>query len=322
MKSRFKLVLCIVLLACALEASWRLYDGKRAKVVYARDVPAFVIPPDGDGPYLRFLAVGDTGTGEWGQQRVADAMAEHVREQGADLVVTLGDNFYEPIDGIDDPDWKTCFEDVYADEALQIPFYPSLGNHDLDGTDGRHQIAYSAHSERWSMPAPYYTFTEEVEEGCSVQFFALETVSLHVDVESETSREQLAWLEEELARSTAHWKVVYGHHPIESTGKHGSSIPLRMRLAPILLEHDVDLYLAGHDHHVAIMRPVEGLTMVISGAGGRHPRDVAWSEEVEYAQAGLGFTWFRVGRDELVIEAVDAGAEVRYAKVIEKPFGS
>jgi len=59
--------------------------------------------------------------------------------------------------------------------------------------------------------------------------------------------------------------IVYGHHPLYSSGAHGEDLNLI-----ILLEaNGADLYLAGHDHNLEIRKPINGVTYVVSGAGGK-----------------------------------------------------
>src|SRR5262249_14105185 len=110
----------------------------------------------------------------------------------------------------------------------------------------------------WRMPAPYYTFVAG-----PIQFFALDT--------QEVSQKQLNWFEEELRKSRSTWKVVYAHHPIFSDGYHGDNSALKDQLFPVL-KNRVDIYLAGHEHDMQHLKPVDGVHFVISGGGGRELR--------------------------------------------------
>lgn len=55
-------------------------------------------------------------------------------------------------------------------------------------------------------------------------------------------------LDEALLHSDAHWKIVVGHHPFFSQGKHGDTVGLKDSILPILHKHNIRLYLNGHDH--------------------------------------------------------------------------
>ncbi len=58
------------------------------------------------------------------------------------------------------------------------------------------------------------------------EFFALDT--------NEISVAQTLWLKDELEKSRARWKLVYGHHPIYSAGTHGDNNGLIRTLLPLL----------------------------------------------------------------------------------------
>src|SRR5689334_9993322 len=45
-------------------------------------------------PRVRFIAIGDSGTGEAEQYEVAASIATHCADFGCDFVLYLGDNFY------------------------------------------------------------------------------------------------------------------------------------------------------------------------------------------------------------------------------------
>jgi tartrate-resistant acid phosphatase type 5 len=101
------------------------------------------------GKIVRFIAVGDTGTGKEGQYQVADAIEKVCAAQGCDFALGLGDNIYESgVDSVDDVQWLDKFEKPY--ENLDFPFYMTLGNHDnsyfagggLDNTKGELQVDY------------------------------------------------------------------------------------------------------------------------------------------------------------------------------------
>lgn len=52
---------------------------------------------------------------------------------------------------------------------------------------------------------------------------------------------QLAELETSLAKSDADWKIVVGHHPVISNGKHGGTEELQQHLQPLLEEYGVQV---------------------------------------------------------------------------------
>jgi hypothetical protein len=93
---------------------------------------------------------------------------------------------------------------------MGIPFFATLGNHDYDGNP-QAEIEYSSTSTTWRMPFTYYTFTAG-----PIQFFALDTdegTAGRLVFRKAWTDTQAKWLADELEKSKATWKIVYGHHP-------------------------------------------------------------------------------------------------------------
>jgi hypothetical protein len=103
----------------------------------------------GSSVKVKLLAIGDTGEGNDGQHAVADQMAAKCTlVGGCDAVLVNGDNFYDNgVQNVDDPLWKTAFEEPYNRPALEgVPFYVVLGNHEHGPTstgNKQAQIDYS-----------------------------------------------------------------------------------------------------------------------------------------------------------------------------------
>ena len=283
-------------------------------------IPPFTIPPVVPGAaYERFIVFGDMGTGRPDQYIAAEAMAQRAKSDHVDFLITVGDNFLpDGVSSVDDPQWKTKFEDVYKDRSLQIPIYPSLGNHDWKGNP-QAQVEYSQRNKNWKMPAIYYTFVRTLGDGTSVQFFAIDSDPIQRLFGD--AGEQLTWLDAELGKSTARWKIVLGHHPLYSHGdKHGNSAVMIAKVGPLLSKHHVDLYLCGHDHTLEMFKPIGGVYHVVSGGGGGP--DIAygvdWREDDIYAATLGGFTLFRVSGSEIVVEFVRLDGKTQYAHTISK----
>lgn len=279
-----------------------------------RRLPPVEVPASlPDRAYERFVALGDWGTGNDDQQRVADAMATWARANGLTFLLTVGDNFYPAgVESVDDEQWDEAFEQVYDDAALFVPVYASLGNHDYKG-DPDAQVAYGQSHPRWIMPARYYDFVRTLADGTTAHFFAIDSTPIErgwSDAEA-----QVAWLEAALTASRASWKIVFGHHPLEGTPGRGVRA-----LEPLLARHEVDLYLAGHDHVLELMQPRDGVHHLTSG-GGAGPdlhHEARWTSETIYAATGGGFVAVRIGRDELVIEFVRLDGRTQFVHVIDR----
>lgn len=276
---------------------------------------------------LEFIAVGDWGRdGAYGQKQVAAAMGVWAGEHPLRFVVSMGDNFYEHgVKSVTDPQWRTSFEDVYTAKGLQVPWLVALGNHDYRGNVDA-QVEYSRTSPRWRMPARFFTQTETLADGTRLQLFVLDT-SPFLDtyrslisatkVSKQDAGAQRAWLERELAASTAEWKIVVGHHPIYSCGPHGDSKELVRDLVPLLDRYGVALYLNGHDHGLQDL-VVGGRHYVTSGAGSELTR-VAPDGRTRWAAAVNGFVAGSLTRGALVLSFVDASGAVRHEATVRRP---
>ncbi len=287
----------------------------------ARDhtIPEFTVPPPAPGvTYVRCLALGDMGTGHPDQRLVARSMSLYAEREAADFILTLGDNFYEDgVTSVDDPQWKTKFEDVYDAKSLAVPVYASLGNHDHKG-NVQAQIDYTRKNPRWRMPAQYYSFSRKLDGDATVEFFAIDSTPLHLG--SAGIDKQLAWLDKALGESKARWKIVFGHHPLYSNGEHGSDPPLTARLEPLFVKHKVDVHIAGHDHHLEMTKPIKGVHYVIAGAGAGPQRayKAKWTNESYYTATLGGFIALRISADNLLIEFVRLKGETQYAHTLTK----
>ncbi|HEY9844784.1 MAG TPA: metallophosphoesterase, partial [Candidatus Caenarcaniphilales bacterium] len=160
-----------------------------------------------------------------------------------------------------------------------------LGNHDIRTANGNPQINYPG----FNMQGRYYTFRRGL-----VQFFALDT---NVNADWKT---QLTWLEQELKRSEVPWKIVFGHHPLYSSGHYGVSHELVRNLTPLFQKYQVQLYLNGHDHDYERTRPINGTTYLTCGAGAG-TRPVGRSAWTQYAAQRLSFAAVEVYADRLEI---------------------
>ncbi|HUM08985.1 MAG TPA: tartrate-resistant acid phosphatase type 5 family protein [Acidocella sp.] len=228
---------------------------------------------------LPFILVGDWGrNGHDDQRKVAAQMGETAAAIGSSFTVSVGDNFYENgVTSTDDPQWDSSFEQIYTAQSLQTPWKVILGNHDYRG-NVQAQLDYSARSHRWQLPARYYTETAALPDGAKAAFYYLDTSPFikkyygsKVQVQGQDSQAQLDWLDAQLAASKAEWNIVIGHHPVytaldDSDGEDHDQPDLVARLNPILLKHNVPVYICGHDHCLQAVK-MESVTYVVTGAG-------------------------------------------------------
>src|SRR5918992_3053884 len=268
--------------------------------------PPSVKPP---GQEVRFFAFGDFGSGSSHQMRVAAAMRQYAADHPVDFGITLGDNFYPS--GLASPTdrrWIRRWEIPYG--PLGIRFYATLGNHDYrNSARPAGEMERSRYSRSWCLSRRFYTYTAG-----PAQLFALDTVPIE---NGEASAErQLGWLRQALQQSRATWKIVYGHHPVYTVGEHGGRagyLPrLREKLLPILKEQRVDVYLAGHEHDLEILKPDGGVVFVISGGGGKDLRPLESNRCQAWAASAYGFTVLEAAGEELSLKFVGADGRRLY----------
>jgi 3',5'-cyclic AMP phosphodiesterase CpdA len=243
-------------------------------------------------PILRFVSLADTGTGAKGQYAVAQAMTQYHKQNTFDLAILAGDNIYNDgeIEKI-----GAVFERPYESLLKQgVKFRACLGNHDIRTANGDPQVKYPG----FNMQGRYYTFRRD-----AVHFFALDTNN-NADWTS-----QLPWLETELSRSDAPWKIVFGHHQIYSSGHYGENQKLIKELTPLFQKHNVRLYINGHDHNYERTRALNGTTYLTCGAGAG-VRPVGRSEWTEHSAEKLSFAAYEVYRDRIEISAIDTKNKV------------
>jgi 3',5'-cyclic AMP phosphodiesterase CpdA len=196
---------------------------------------------------LKFVAMGDNGTGDRPQYELAQQMVQIHTTFQFDLVIMLGDNMYG---GQSPADYVKKFEQPYAPLlAAGVKFQASLGNHDRP-----EQVNYRLYNMNGQR---YYTYARN-----NVRFFALDSTLM--------DQKQLEWIDTALRDARDEWKICYFHHPLYSNAaRHGSSVDLRVLLEPIFIRHGVDVVFSGHDHVYERVSPQNGIYYFVSGAAGQ-----------------------------------------------------
>jgi tartrate-resistant acid phosphatase type 5 len=287
-----------------------LHLTRRSLLISGAAALAATIPAFGAEHEPTFLAIGDWGfKGSSGQRKVAAAMTSAARHLAPRFVISVGDNFYgKGVRSVDDPHWQESFEAVYDAPELMCPWYPVLGNHDHGGNVDA-EIAFQSVDARWQMAARYYRKSEVLSGGAAADFFFLDTTPIVAGEDGPAGAgAQLGWLERELAASGANWKIVVGHHPVFSGGKHGSSRVLVEGLKPLIDRFGVRAYLNGHDHdlqHIA----VDGVHYLTCGAGAK-TRPTMTIEGTLFAESRRGFMAGMFGPEALGIVFVDEAGDI------------
>jgi Calcineurin-like phosphoesterase len=190
-------------------------------------------------------AIGDGGDGGAPGRAVADMVASH----RVDRLLYLGDVYdtgtasefasnYRPLYG--------RFDDITAS---------TIGNHEWPNVATGYVPYWTA--VRGTPPPLWYAFAAS----------GWQLISLNSN--SSTSSAQLAWLRREIRKTPRYGtcRLAFSHHPIFSAGLHGDLRSLR----PIFgeLHGHASIVLAGHDHDMQRLHPIDGITPFVDGAGGK-----------------------------------------------------
>jgi hypothetical protein len=176
------------------------------------------------------------------------------------VVLTLGDHTY--------PRGRTEeFTDCYGPTwgKFKDRTWPAPGNHE-----------YAT-----SKAAPYFAyFGERAGRGYySLELGGWHIVSLDSDLAPAEHAAQLEWLRADLASHPARCTLAFWHHPLYSSGGHGS-IPKMREAWRLLQEAGAELVLSGHDHDYERFAPQDadgrldrarGMRQFVVGTGGAYP---------------------------------------------------
>ncbi len=266
--------------------------------------PESTFETDGPNRTFTFLVVGDTGSG--GPEQIA--VAERMVASPADFIVHTGDMIY---DNGEAANFDPRFFDPYKELIDRLVFWPCLGNHDVRTASGQPwRDAFYTPANNAAGSENYYSF----------DYGNVHVAVLNSNSSTSPGSAQYDFLDEDLAASSATWKVVAFHHTIYSSGSHGSNTTIRANLVPLFDQHGVDLVFMGHDHHYerteplragAIVAPGSGTVYVTTGGGGRELYDVGSSSFTAYAESAHHFTRVSVDDDALLLQMVREDGVVR-----------
>jgi len=226
------------------------------------DVLSFQTAPGADVPFA-FAVISDTQ----GNPKVSGAMATFAWALRPNFLLHPGDLVDT---GSVKSQWLEHFFLSMKPLLERVALFPVLGNHEQDA---RFYYDYM------SLPAPEYYYTFEYG---NAQFFMVDS-----NREVAPGSEQFLFLERELEKSRAQWKIVCYHHPAYSSDEndygntwYGPSTrgDLRVRkLVPLFDRHGVDIVWNGHIHSYERTWPLRedqarapgnGTVYMVTGGGG------------------------------------------------------
>ncbi|EKX51282.1 hypothetical protein GUITHDRAFT_103199 [Guillardia theta CCMP2712] len=281
------------------------------------------------------------------QKAVAGVMAQVAEKTGVQFVLAVGDNFYfHGVQDVNDPLFDSVWRDRFNQPSMNVPWYVTLGNHDHYGNPEA-QIDYSkaGFDKRWILPNYYYTTVRDVgSNGKQLQLVFVDTVILdegygrtlllekiregivqpealarydsRFHIRQKAASEQLLWLEETLAQSTADWLIVIGHYPVYSGGEHGSTFSLVELVKPLLEKYKVDAYISGHDHNHQHLQH-NGVQYYVSGNGCLRGI-VKPLPMMEFGAVDPGFMHHQVDGDVMITTWIDMNGRAIYSHTLKQ----
>lgn len=213
-------------------------------------------------------AFGDYGVDDANEEAVANL----VKGWEPDAILALGDNNYETgsASTIDEnvgkyfADYIYPYLGSYDSAATANKFWPVLGNHDLDTSNGQPYLDY--------FPAPINQRFYDVVIG-NVHVFALNsgynTAGSMVEATGVASSDaQAQWLRAKMVQSTAKWKIVILHHSPYTNGS--SYSPGKTILRWPFESWGANAVISGHSHvYERIEKGSTNFPYYVVGTGGR-----------------------------------------------------
>jgi hypothetical protein len=200
-------------------------------------------------PYA-FVVFGDTRSRHDLHQRVIDAI---VKAQ-PDFVIHTGDLV---ADGNAREQWLRFFQ-IEKSLLQQTAFFPTIGNHEKNN-----KVFYDC----FDLSEAYYSF-----DWGDAHFAVLNTdlgnYAEEAALRDKYWQQQLKWLDQDLASSTAARRFVVMHHPpYTAMGRRQNAVPMFKDAVALFVKHKVTAVFNGHDHnyqhHLA-----DGIHYFVSGGGG------------------------------------------------------
>ncbi len=232
------------------------HDGgsdDKGGVAGATDRSSYLGPRGGGSAWMRarprpvsvVWAIGDGADGGADSR----AVAAMVGRQRIDRMLYLGD-VYETGTAAE---FQTNYDPPY--HRFDAIAAPTIGNHEWPNIATGYVPYWT--SVRGTPPPLWYAFAVS----------GWQLISLNSNVP--TSSDQLSWLSAQIAQTPRYGtcRLAFMHHPVYSAGLHGDLSSLQGIFGE--LKGRASIVLAGHDHDMQRLQPVDGITPYVDGAGGR-----------------------------------------------------
>jgi hypothetical protein len=290
----------------------------------------FTTAPQSTADTFTFVALGDSRPDYSLPNQAAHDVAAVMNQNRFDLAIHTGDMVLKGgiCSGVDSS-WNQyirAYFDVYRESVGNVPFFPSIGNHEKsNGSCG-----YQSYKSVFELPnnAP----SGHQEEYYSFDWGNAHFVSLDVTQYYGSGSPQYNWLVSDLQSNAKPWTFVFFHYPPYSAGYHGSSLDVRYHLVPVFETFGVDVVFNGHDHDYERSCPIlngacttpqnGGVVYFVTGGAGAGLHDVGSDWFTAHSVKVHHFLRIAVSYCTLQADAIDRNGTLFDSYVIDHCGGS
>lgn len=217
--------------------------------------------------------------------------------------------------------YATGFFGPFAATIRNAPAYAVLGNHDVMDAGGLQALAnFRLPQGPTTGDGRCYSFAWG-----PVCVIVLDCDKDHGAGIFEPGHPSYEFLRHELPLRSEPWIVVASHFPIRSASRQGNTRPdLWLSMLPLLQDHQVTLYLSGHDHCYQRFGPAadgSGVPLIVSGGGGKSLYEVRPEAAAAVLQSQYHWCSAEASGRKLLVRAHGLDGGFLDTLVIEPPAG-
>lgn len=240
----------------------------------------------GENETIRFIVYGDS-RGVWDSWNNASRVAESIEKEHPNFVLHTGDLVR---DGKISEQWIDFFS--ISTFIHNSTLYPSIGNH-----------------EYYSNLYSKYFITSKHRYWYSFNYGPAHFISLDSNIINSINIFQLIWLIKDLKFNNQPVIIVFFHHPMYSSGNHGSSFYLRILWEFIFRFYNVDMVFNGHDHCYE-RGQVNDIFFIVTGGGGAPLYDIGKKWWTIYSEKTHHYCLLTINNDNILFEAKNPEGDI------------
>jgi 3',5'-cyclic AMP phosphodiesterase CpdA len=243
---------------------------------------------------IKFVVYGDN-RGVWDNWQNATLVARSIEEKTPDFVLSSGDLV---LNGKNRSQWIDFFS--ISSFIHNSTLYPILGNHELYGSS-YFKYFILPNNERW------YSF-----DNGPVHFIGLDS-----NPRNAFRLSQMIWLIRNLRANAKPFTIVYFHHPMYSSGAHGSTLYVRFLWRHIFEYYGVDIVFNGHDHSYERGK-VNNVNYIVTGGGGAPLYNVGSSWWTIFSEKTYHYCFITANQSLLTLRAIKPDGVIIDSFTIQK----